>query len=277
MAENRNTGTSHGNCNENVCIDCNRILDSCRDKDCFENVRVYLSTFGQDIIEKTSNIRVKKTKVVWTYLGLEPVQFNRGFYSINVRFYTKITFEACLAPGKVQEFEGICVTEKRVILYGSEGNVNIFKCESGEQCFCKCPESDMQYTNAPTVVCEVTDPIALGVKVAKDEINCCNCCCSVEDIPKRVCDCLDCSLCEDDFDMKKLYISLGFFSVIRIERPAQYMISAREYTVPEKVCVETNEEDPCSTFAKMSFPINEFYPPSYRDLSGGIGCGCTNK
>lgn len=273
MAENKSL--LHGcNTNENVCIDCNRILDSCRDKDCFENVRVFLSSFGQDVIEKTCNIRVKKTKVVWTYLGLEPVRFNRGFYQVNVRFYTKITFEACLSPGKIIEFEGVAVTEKRIILYGSEGNVNIFKCEAGEQCFCECPDaSELSVTNAPTVVCEVTDPIALSVKVAKDEPKCC-CCCCVEDIPKRVCTTLDCALCEDDFDTKKLYVSLGFFSVIRIERPGQYMISAKEYTVPDKVCVETNEEDPCSTFAKMSFPINEFYPPSYRDLNGGIGCGC---
>ncbi|MBR5514927.1 MAG: hypothetical protein IKU52_01840 [Clostridia bacterium] len=272
MAENKSL--FHGsNCSENVCIDCNRILDSCRDKDCFEDVRVYLSSYGQDIIEKTTNIRVKKTKVVWTQLGVERVQFNRGFYQITVRFYTKLIFEACLCPGKVEEFDGIAVTEKRIILYGSEGNVNIFKCEGGEQCFCECPTSDTATTNAPTVVCEVTDPIALGLKVAKDEIKCC-CCCCAEDIPERVCESLNGMLCDDDFDRKKLYVSLGFFSVIRIERPAQYMITAREYTVPDKVCVETNDEDPCSVFAKMSFPINEFYPPSFRDSNGVNNCGC---
>ena len=36
---------------ENVCISCDRILDSCRDKDCFENVRVYLSDCGQEMVE----------------------------------------------------------------------------------------------------------------------------------------------------------------------------------------------------------------------------------
>lgn len=274
MAENKNSLHGCNNTAEKVCIDCNRILDSCRDKDCFEDVRVYLGTYGQEIIEKTSNIRVKSTKVIWTYLGPEPVQFNRGFYQINVRFYTRIIFEACICPGKVQEFEGLAVTEKRIILYGSEGNVNIFKCESGGNCFCECPDPEKKLSNAPSVVCEVTDPIALSVKVAREENNCCCCCCCIDDIPKHVCDKIETSLCDDDYDAKKLYVSLGFFSVIRIERPAQYIITAQEYTVPDKVCIETNEEDPCSAFAKMSFPINEFYPPSFRDLNGGIGCGC---
>lgn len=62
-----------------------------------------------------------------------------------------------------------------------------------------------------------------------------------------------------------LYVSLGFFSVVRIERPSQFIISASEYSVPDKVCQEAEEDDPCKLFAKMSFPVNEFSPPS-RDL-----------
>lgn len=272
MAENKNCFHGNDKTSETVCIDCNRILDSCRDKDCFEDVRVYLTGFGQEIIEKTSNIRVKCTKVIWTQLTHESVQFNRGFYQITVRFYTKILFEACICPGKIQEFEGIAVCEKKVILYGSEGNVNIFKCEAGEQCFCECPAYGDAATNAPTVVCEVTDPIALSVKIEKTEKYCC--CCCVDDIPKHVCAKLESTLCDDDYDMKKLYVSLGFFSVIRIERPAQYLISAVEYTIPDKVCIDSAEEDPCAAFARMSFPVNEFYPPSLRDMHGG--CGCKN-
>ncbi len=270
MAENKNC--FHGNNTETVCIDCNRILDSCRDKDCFEDVRVYLGSFGQEIIEKTSNIKVKNTKVVWTCLDLEPVQFNRGFYQITVRFYTRICFEACLCPGKVQEFDGIAITEKKIILYGSEGNVNIFRSEAGTPCFCEKPQyNENAKSNAPTVVCEVTDPIALGVKVTKQD-HTCHCCCCIDDIPKHVCECLSSCLCDTDDGYKNIYVTLGFFSVIRIERPCQYMINATEYTIPDKVCVESSDEDPCATFAKMSFPVSEFYPPSYRDINGGCGC-----
>ena len=270
MADNKNC--FHGNDTETVCIDCNRILDSCRDKDCFEDVRVYLTGFGQEIIEKTSNIKVKSTKVVWTCLDLEPVQFNRGFYQITVRFYTRICFEACVCPGKVQEFDGIAVAEKKVILYGSEGNVNIFRSEAGNSCFCDdLVIKERSHSNAPAVVCEVTDPIALSVKVARPEHCKCSCCC-VDDIPKHVCDCLSSCLCDVDDGYKSIYVTLGFFSVIRVERPCQYMINAAEYTIPDKVCVEATDEDPCAAFAKMSFPVSEFYPPSYRDTHGNCGC-----
>ena len=41
MVENRNNCCSQGNREKDmVCIDTYRVLDSCRDKDCFENVRV---------------------------------------------------------------------------------------------------------------------------------------------------------------------------------------------------------------------------------------------
>ena len=59
-------------------------------------------------------------------------------------------------------------------------------------------------------------------------------------------------------------MTLGFFSVIRIERPGQYLINATEYSVPEKECVSGDEEDPCAVFEKMAFPVNEFSPPPYR-------------
>ena len=49
---------------ESVCIDTYRVLDSCRDKDCFENVKVYLTDFGQEIINHTDNIRAKWTNIL---------------------------------------------------------------------------------------------------------------------------------------------------------------------------------------------------------------------
>ena len=54
MAENRQSSSfGDRNAKEMICIDTYRILDSCRDKDCFEDVRVFLTDYGQEIIEKT--------------------------------------------------------------------------------------------------------------------------------------------------------------------------------------------------------------------------------
>lgn len=71
----------------------------------------------------------------------------------------------------------------------------------------------------------------------------------------------------------RLYVSIGMFSVIRLERPAQYLVSAAEYSVPDKECAPaTNEDDPCSLFRTMAFPVNEFYPPALRESGKSGGC-----
>ena len=111
MGENRMCSP---NGKEMVCIDTYRVLDSCRDRDCFEDIRVYLTPFGQEIIDRTTQVRVKDACIAWTYIGIDPVQFNRGFYTVHIRFYVKLILEACVCPGRSQEFDGIAVLEKQV-------------------------------------------------------------------------------------------------------------------------------------------------------------------
>ena len=47
MSDNRFTGGCSGGGREMVCIETNRIFDSCKDRDCYENVRVYLTDEGR--------------------------------------------------------------------------------------------------------------------------------------------------------------------------------------------------------------------------------------
>ena len=284
MPDSRLCQPSHNK--ELVCIDTYKVLDSCRDKDCFENVKVYLTEFGEEIIDRTNNIRAKCVEVACAYIDVNDVPFNRGFYQINIKIYTKITFEACLCPGNVQEFDGIAVVEKKVILFGSEGNVKIFKSEAINGGFC--PDSLCQApasSNLPIAVLETVDPVVLDVKVVEPRVFPCCCCCCVDDVPENVRGMVKGSLC--DRDEKALVVSLGFFSVIRIERSTQILVSASEYCIPEKECITAPENDPCTLFKAMAFPINEFAPPtintfspagrcSYKHDTGGSkgGCGC---
>ena len=138
--------------NEMVCIETNRILDSCRDRDCFEDVKVVLTDFGNEILEHTTNIRAKSACITWTYIGIDPVKFNRGFYSVTIKFYVKIVFEACLCGGRSQEFEGIAVLEKKVVLYGSESNVSIFKSNPDASDYCSLPEPCCSSKNVPIAI-----------------------------------------------------------------------------------------------------------------------------
>lgn len=244
---------------DNVCIDTMRILDSCRDKDCFEDAKVFLTDFGQEIIEKAGSLRVKDTKVICCNISADRIQFNRGFYQVTVRFYTKITIEACICMGKIQEIEGIAVTEKKVVLFGGEGCVRTFR-SSVDRDFCTgCIEPD-EGNDKPNVVVDLVDPIALSIKV-KERCEPCHCCCSCAgELPQKVCACINGTLSEYDRTDKQLYVTLGFFSVIRIERPSQLVVSATEYSIPEKECPICTDVDPCAVFSKMAFPVSEFSP-----------------
>ncbi len=262
MADSRNNigMPSSLQCKEVVCVDCNRILDSCRDKDCFENVEVFLTDFGEEIINNATGVRVKCAELIHTDIYTENVQFNRGFYQITVRFYVKVVVECCICAGKSQEVEGIAVCEKKVVLYGSEGNVKIFK--SGiDTPFCGRCGSGKYSTNDPTVVVEAVDPVALSCVIKEHSSDCC-CFCTHDEIPVPVLSCITGGLSGHKSE-RVLYVTLGFFSVIRIERPAQYLIQASEYSVPDKQCVDNCDSNPCSVFSRMSFPVNEFYPPSF--------------
>ena len=161
---------SVGGSRESVCIDVNRVLDSCRDRDCYENVQVFLTNYGNEIIERTGNIRVKNSCIAWSNITVNPIAFNRGFYSVNIRLYIKITFEACLAPGRIQEFDGVAVVDKNVVLFGGESNLNVFK-SNGTSGFCEMPDEICTTEgNIPTAVVEVVDPIILNAKIIENTI-----------------------------------------------------------------------------------------------------------
>ena len=51
MPDNRFICSGLGAGKETVCIEANRVLDSCRDRDCYENVQVFLTGFGNEIID----------------------------------------------------------------------------------------------------------------------------------------------------------------------------------------------------------------------------------
>ena len=137
---------------ETVCIEANRILDSCRDRDCFEHVKVFLTDCGKEIVEHTSAVRVKSAYIKQTNISLDPVQFNRGFYTVNIRFYVKLVFEACIGNGRSQEFDGIAVLEKKVILYGGDCNSNVFRSTGDISDFCGCALPCNKEINVPTAV-----------------------------------------------------------------------------------------------------------------------------
>ena len=80
---------------------------------------------------------------------MEPVGFNRGFYTVDVRYFYRITADAFIGAARPIEVCGLAVFDKRAILFGSEGNAKIFSSEmrAGE------PDPQMmQRSNTPIAV-----------------------------------------------------------------------------------------------------------------------------
>ncbi|MCL2083807.1 MAG: hypothetical protein FWH06_00940 [Oscillospiraceae bacterium] len=107
---------------------------------------------------------------------------------------------------------------------------------------------------------EVVDPICLNVKMIEK----CGCDrgCNDEmfDMPNCICDCFEDELVIDGED-KRLYCTLGQFSLIRMERDSQLLIDSVEFCMPEKECAGGSEETPCDLFKRIRFPVDEFFPP----------------
>lgn len=277
MQDNRNPSTGLGfDGRGTVCIDTKRVLDCCRDRDCYEDSRVYLTELGEEAIASATSIRAKNAKTICVNVGLEDVQFNCGFYRISIRYYIEIEFEACLGLGRSQTFNGLTVLEKDVVLYGGDGTVTSYSSEAGGG-FCGICNPDAVSTNAPIAVVDTVEPVILGTRVLECECRqvCFNCC----DLPECVQRRFDNRLVTEDRGAR-LVVSIGIFSVIRLVRPTLLLVQATDYSVPDKECsiCDTNES-PCDLFKTMAFPVARFQaqcqttPPPENRRNGGCGCG----
>ena len=87
-------GNQAGCFKEAVCIDEYRVYDYCGDKDCLEDLRVYFTEAGQQVIDQACNVRIRNAQVITVYLDLEPVPFHKGFYSIDMTFFFEVNLDA---------------------------------------------------------------------------------------------------------------------------------------------------------------------------------------
>lgn len=70
-----NLGT---NFREAVCIHTDKIMDSCRNKDCIEDVRVYLTQAGQEVVDRAISIKATNAEIIWVFTDV--YRSNHNFY-----------------------------------------------------------------------------------------------------------------------------------------------------------------------------------------------------
>lgn len=218
---------------------------------------MYLTNCSQEIIDTAFSIRPRTATLLYADVDVDEINFNHGCYAVDVTYFYKITGEAF--PGE-RTVTGLAVFEKRVILYGSEGSAKVFTSRADG--------STARSRSMPIAVVEAVDPLPLSMKIV--DSGCCHdfdcCCCQ---IPPHICSCFEDFLITDYTD-KQLFVTLGQFSIIRLERDTQLLIPVYDYCVPEKECAGT-EDDPCSIFGAVPFPVDDFFPPNSKDKCSG-GC-----
>ena len=259
---------NHNTIKEAVCIDAYRVYDSCADKDCLDNLRVYFTEAGQHVIDQACNVKMRNVNVVNVYLDLEPVPFQKGFYSVDMTFFFEVVLDVFTAPaGMPVTVCGLSVFSKKVILYGSEGNVKIYSSDfSRDEMDCQ----NMPSKNLPRATVQVAEPIGLSAELCEYRECCCEPVCRIpECICKRYGGEFVCKgMC------KLVNVTIGLFTIVQIERNVQMLIPAYDFCVPEKECV-TSTDNPCELFSRIEFPTHEFFPPKSSEVSEGeTGCGC---
>ena len=105
---------------------------------------------------------------------------------------------------------------------------------------------------------EVLDPMVLASRVRPV----CECGdCAVGQLPAPILSAFDEELVLSG-EARRLYVTLGQFSIVRLERDAQLVVPVLDYSLPVKECCENpgGGEDPCEMFSRIPFPTERFTP-----------------
>ena len=127
-------------------IHTQKITDSCRDKDCIEDLRVYLTRESQAVLDAAAAAKVRSAELVYTAVDVSPLAFHRNHYAIDLTFYYKVIADAAVGPCRPAAVCGLALFSKRAVLCGENSGAHIFRSD--------CPGNVTG--SLPTAVVEVT-------------------------------------------------------------------------------------------------------------------------
>lgn len=226
---------------EAVSIETRRIFDTCSERDFISDLSVTLDE-GYTLTDSMNIVKTRCIDVTNACISVDPVPFKSGYYSVDITYTFKITMDAYESScnDEYTPLSGTAVWNKRVILYGADGDIKTFTSDEPtaanetDTCCCK-------IINKPRVTINVVTPIALETKI---------------DCRKIVSTCG-----EEGTYTRGIYVTIGLFSVISLSRPVSLLIPAYDYCVPGKECCK-DAESPEDIFCRLEFPTEQFYPKS---------------
>lgn len=269
---------------EAVCISTEKIYDSCKDKDCIENAEVIFKCPSKIewLLDNAINVKIRRAEVLDVFTDVEEVPFKRGFYTVDIKFFIGVTLDFFVPSRqggiKIKTKHGLITFDKKVILFGSEGSVKVFKAHFKENAIDEMG-TELEQDNLPISLVEVTEPIALNAQIIKRR-----CCCKFEQLPNSVINKFNSlpDFSDDDIDEietsrggggadleKTVVVTVGIFSIVKLLRKVQLLIPAFDFCVPRNQCIDATDENPCELFDTIDFPEDEFFPPQRFDFLGG--------
>ncbi len=254
-----------------VCVDVPRIYDSCGAKDCLRDLTVFFTDEDQELIESATSVRVTRVNVLTATVDVDAVAFHRGYYSVDETFYFLCCCEVYTGAGALPaNVNGIAVSSKRVVLYGSDGCVKRFTSGTSPVV----DPADLDCCNGfagalPTATVQVSSPMALAAQVRPVTAPV-----IVPFVSKAVTDLLGGELAVPV--NQQIVTTIGIFSITALSRDVQLMLPSYDFCMPGKEC-DDREDDPCETFSKIEFPTGSFFPPGEKDIEPGdssFDCHC---
>ncbi len=259
---------------EAVCIEVQRIFDSCSDRDCIYELPVTLCEDSAEITDDMNIVKPRCIEVDTVCISVDAVPFKSGYYSVDITYRFKVTAEAYAKtfcqPTMGTLLCGTALWNKRVILYGGEGNAKVFSSDQDfvfptEEDCCSCEKGSNSTTSMPKATIQIVDPVALEAKLI-----CVPCTTDPNPGPQNCC----CpNPCNKPGLERTLAISVGLFSIVQLSRPVSMIVPAYDYCIPCKDCSSSaSSEAPCEIFDRIEFPTDQFFPrPSGND---NCKCGC---
>lgn len=258
-------------CQDTMSIHTRKITDACRDKDCIEDLRVYLTESSQTQLDNAGSARVRCAELLNADIQVEPVAFDRNHYCIDVQFCYRILADAVVGSSRPVTLQGLATFSKRAVLCGEDSCAHIFASDGtlGTEAVTR------RRANDPIAVVEVLDPMVLASQIREPGEGTLD----AAVLPECAQGFFDEALVTAS-DVRRLYVTLGQFSIVRLERDVQIVVGVVDYSLPTKQCCDGPgcTEDPCEMFSRIPFPANRFSPrscdPGCENTAPNCGCGC---
>ena len=110
-----------------LAIHTQKITDSCRDKDCIEDLRVYLTRESQNVLDAAGAAKVRAAELLHTAIDISPVAFHPSHYAVDLTFFYKILADAAVSPCRPAAICGLALFSKRAVLCGENSDAHIFR------------------------------------------------------------------------------------------------------------------------------------------------------